>query len=155
MHANSRWVSIWQVARERATAADWVARATVTWTSGWRWLVDVGNSPWLWLQVMWCAIFSSVHKYVSHISFQINALQHDYRLIVWSQRSFLTVPSPTLYGLPSSGSHENFYGTIYRAHCAVIFAIAQLSCFTCDRSFTLKERRRTSETFSHHARTPV
>ena len=27
-----------------------------------------------------------------------------------------------------SGSHENFHGTMYTAHCAVIFAIAQLSC---------------------------
>ena len=31
---------------------------------------------------------------------------------------------------------------MYRAHCAIIFAIAQLSCFTCDRSLTYVGRER-------------
>ena len=36
----------------------------------------------------------------------------------------------------SQGVPKIFRVPMYMAHCAVIFAIAQLSCFTCDRSFS-------------------
>ena len=37
----------------------------------------------------------------------------------------------------SQGVPKILRAPMYRVHCAAIFAIAQLSWFTCDRSFTL------------------
>jgi len=50
-----------------------------------------------------------------------------------------------MLGIVALGSPENFQGTMYGAHCAVIFAIAQLSCLIFDmliRSGDIRDQSR-------------
>jgi len=73
----------------------------------------------------------------SSINFKLSTLLQAVRLRLYADRCSLRLWRQSTFAYCSQGVPQIFTAAVYRAHCAVIFAIAQLSCLLIFLATTL------------------